>query len=183
MGMHSLSRSTTRRWPIHGNDRRWHVAHVFTGRENNAEVHLRRQGFETFNPIENRTVRHARRFVIKQKSLFPGYLFVKFDVEIDRWRSINSTRGVKALIMQRDRPVACPNGLVETLIKVADVNNVIDMSHGLLPGQKVKIKSGPFAEFVGTLERLDDLGRARVLLQIMCGQRTVHMVSRDIEPQ
>lgn len=181
MGMHNLSGNTIAGSPVHGHGPRWYVANVFTGREKNAEVHLRNQGFVTFNPIENRTVRHARRLVTKQKSLFPGYLFVRIDIEIDRWRNINSTRGVKALIMQLERPVACPSGFVEKLLEVANENGVVDTSCRLQPGQKVKVKTGPFVEFVGTLERLDNSGRARVLLEIMSGKLPVQMESQHLE--
>ena len=181
MGIHNLSSNTIGGGPVYRNGPRWYVAYVFTGREKNAEIHLRNQGFVTFNPIEKRTVRHARRLVTKQKSLFPGYLFVKIDIEVDRWRNINGTRGVKALIMQQERPVACPNGFVERLLEVADDNGVVDTSGRLQPGQKVKVKTGPFVEFVGTLERLDSSGRARVLLEIMSGELPVQMESQHLE--
>ena len=181
MGIHSLSDSALDGSPVPGSGRRWYVANVFTGREKDAEAHLRNQGFVTFNPIEIRTVRHARRLVTKQKSFFPGYLFVAFDVELDRWRSINGTRGVKALIMQMERPVACPRGLVEKLVEAADESGVIDLSSRLQPGQKVKVRAGPFAELVGTLQKLDNAGRAKVLLEIMSGERTVRMESQDLQ--
>jgi transcription antitermination factor NusG len=34
-------------------------------------------------------------------------------------------------------------------------------------GQRVRIQCGPFSDFVGTLERLDEMGRVRVLLDMM----------------
>lgn len=181
MGMQSLNSSALEGMPTPMDGRRWYVAHVFTGREKDAAAHLRNQDFETFSPIEIRTIRHARRLVTREKAFFPGYLFVKFDVDLDRWRCINGTRGIKALIMQLERPVACPRGLVEKLIEAADENGVIDTSSRLQPGQKVKVRTGPFAEFVGTLERLDNAGRARVLLEIMSGERAVRINSQDLD--
>lgn len=158
--------------------RRWYVANVHTGREKEAEAHLRNQGFVPFNPLEVRTVRSARRLVTKLKSFFPGYLFVEFDVDEERWRSINSTRGVRSLIMQSERPIPCPGGLVEKLIEAADEAGVINLSTQLQPGQRVKVRSGPFAEFVGTLQKVDMAGRAQVLLEVMSGERAVKMDSQ-----
>jgi transcriptional antiterminator RfaH len=43
----------------------------------------------------------------------------------------------------------------------------------------VKILTGPFADFVGTLERLDDQGRVKVLLDMMGG--SVPVMSRACE--
>jgi len=38
---------------------------------------------------------------------------------------------------------------------------------GPVTGQLVRILSGPFADFVRTLERLDDAGRVRMLFNMM----------------
>ncbi|MDN2583031.1 transcription termination/antitermination NusG family protein [Aquibium sp. ELW1220] len=181
MGIHAAISSDPEALPIGSDGRRWYVVHAFTGREKEADAHLRNQGFDTFNPIEIRTVRHARRLVTKSRAFFPGYLFVRIDVDLDRWRSINGTRGVRSLIMQAERPVACPRGLVERLVEAADPDGVIDTRSTLRPGQKVKVKTGPFADLVGTLDRLDNSGRAKVLLEIMSGERAVSMAGHDLE--
>jgi transcriptional antiterminator RfaH len=52
------------------------------------------------------------------------------------------------------------------LIRTPTTNAALFTS-GLTPGQSVRILSGPFVDFVGTLERLDDAGRVRVLLKMM----------------
>ena len=38
-----------------------------------------RQAFETFQPRQRRTTRHARQFRTREAPLFPRYLFVAFD--------------------------------------------------------------------------------------------------------
>ena len=179
--MRSLQIDTSGKIAFAGDGARWFVAHVFTGRERAAEGHLKNQGFETFYPVEIRKVRHARRQVTRERAFLPGYLFVRFDPVHDRWRAINGTQGVKRLIMQFERPVPCPRGLVENLLASADESGVIDTSDRLRPGLKVVVQSGPFAEVVGTLERLDNAGRARVLLEIMAGERVVRIDIHDIE--
>ncbi|MGA9892801.1 MAG: KOW motif-containing protein [Xanthobacteraceae bacterium] len=66
-----------------------------------------------------------------------------------------------------NRPVSVPEGIVETLIANADGANLALFADGLTTGQSVRILSGPFANFVGKLERLDGAGRVRVLLEMM----------------
>jgi transcriptional antiterminator RfaH len=56
---------------------------------------------------------------------------------------------------------------VEALIKHTDEAALTLFQAGLSTGQSVRILTGPFANFVGTLERLDDAGRVRVLLEMM----------------
>src|SRR6516162_5203727 len=60
-----------------------------------------------------------------------------------------------------------PEGIVETLIQNSDEANLALFSSGLTTGQSVRILLGPFANFVGQLERLDAAGRVRVLLDMM----------------
>lgn len=117
---------------------------------------------------------------MRRVAFFPGYIFVSFDVEVDRWGSINGTFGVRSLIMQGRRPVPCPVGLVEQLIALTDAEGLLDFSSALRAGSAVRILSGPFTEIVGTLENLDSANRARVLLKIMGGEISVSMDVRDL---
>jgi hypothetical protein len=41
-----------------------------------------------------------------------------------------------------------------------------------LSGKAVRILSGPFADFIGTLEQLDEAGRVQVLLELMGSHRS-----------
>jgi transcriptional antiterminator RfaH len=99
--------------------------------------------------------------------LFPRYIFLLLDLERDRWLSVQSTVGVSSLYTCENRPVPVPEGIVETLIENTDEANLTLFCSGLTTGQSVRILSGPFANFVGTLERLDAAGRVRVLLDMM----------------
>jgi len=160
--------------------RRWYGVSVHPGREDRAEWHLRLQGFHPFLPRQNRTVRHARRLILKRAPFFPGYMFIPLDLSRDRWRSINGTIGVRSLIMQGEHPAPCPIGLVESFIQQTDEAGLLDFGPRLEAGGLVQIVSGPFAELVGTLERLDAAGRARVLLEIMNGEVAVTIAVKDI---
>jgi transcriptional antiterminator RfaH len=56
---------------------------------------------------------------------------------------------------------------VEALIERTDEKELTLLGANLVKGQSVRILLGPFADFVGTLERLDEGGRVRVLLDMM----------------
>ncbi len=47
------------------------------------------------------------------------------------------------------------------------------MARLLEEGQSIKVTAGPFADLVGTLERLDEQERVRVLLDILGGKTPV----------
>jgi transcription elongation factor/antiterminator RfaH len=146
---------------------RWYLVHTHPNGERRAELHLGAQRFRTHFPTIQRTIRHARQLRTVRAPLFPRYLFLILDLGRDRWLSVCSTVGVTSLFTSDDRPVPVPEGLVETLIENTEEANLTLFSSGLNPGQSVRILSGPFVNFVGTLERHDDAGRVRVLLDMM----------------
>jgi transcription antitermination factor NusG len=161
---------------------RWFLACSLPRCEATAKTHLGRQGFRSFLPRYTKTVRHARKLRTLQAPLFPRYLFVMLNLERDRWRSVNGTIGVASLFMAHDRPVPAPEGIVETLIAAADSSGKLRFADALVPGQKIRLVAGPFAQAVGILDRLDDEGRVAVLLDIMGGGIRVKLARSWVEP-
>jgi transcriptional antiterminator RfaH len=149
---------------------RWFVAQTLQHREKLAQLHLRLQGFRNFFPRFRKTVRHARKLHDVVAPVFRGYIFVIFDAERDRWRSINGTLGVARLLTADSRPIPVPAGVVEALMGAVDSSGLVLLGSDLKPGEAVKIVAGPFAGGLGVLERLGATGRVRVLLNIMGGQ-------------
>jgi transcription elongation factor/antiterminator RfaH len=149
-----------------GNER-WFVAHTLPKSEWKAELHLGAQGFRTFQPQIHKTIRHARQLKTVRAPLFPRYLFVILDLKRDRWLSVRSTVGVSSLFGSRDgHPVPVPIGIVEALIERSE-DSLTRLDDDLIKGQQVRILTGPFVDFIGTLDRLNAAGRVRVLLQLM----------------
>jgi len=161
---------------------RWFLACTLPRCEAAAETHLGRQGFRAFLPRYTKTVRHARKLRTLQAPLFPRYLFVVLNLERDCWRSVNGTTGIASLFMAHDRPVPAPEGIVETLIEAADPSGKLRFADALVPGQKIRLVAGPFAQAAGHLDRLDGAGRAEVLLEIMGGGIRVKLARSWVEP-
>jgi transcriptional antiterminator RfaH len=110
--------------------------------------------------------------------VFSRYLFVPLDLSTSAWTPINGTIGVSRLIMALGKPQPVPPGVVETLIHNTDGAGILQFGNQMRVGQAVQILSGPFANAVGQLERLDSNGRVKVLLDIMNG-RISAMLSRS----
>jgi transcription elongation factor/antiterminator RfaH len=157
---------------------RWYAVNTLPHREFGAKRQLENQGFRVFLPQRLKTVRHARKLTNVQAPFFPRYLFVELDLTFHRWRSVNGTFGVSSLVMQGERPVPVPHGIVETMLASVGDDNVLRFQHSLKAGAEVRLIAGPFADQLGILEHLNDTGRIRVLLNIMGGTIRVH-VPRD----
>jgi transcription elongation factor/antiterminator RfaH len=160
---------------------RWYVVHTRPNSERKAELNLKAQGFKTFLPQIERTIRHARRLTTVRRPLFPRYLFVRLDTGRDRWLSVNGTIGVSRLLTQEGRPVAVPFGIVESLLAHSDAG-LTRLDHSLVQGQRARILSGPLADFTATVLRLDASRRVDVLLEIMGAAIPVSVDRRALAP-
>ena len=144
---------------------RWYVVNTQPRAEFRAETHLANQGFETWLPSLRKTRRHARRVDTVQAPLFPGYLFVRLDLDNQAWSAINGTWGVLRVLCQDGRPLPLPQGFVDALLDSADESGCITLpERGLEKGQRLRITGGPYQEYVGTLLDLPSRDRVAVLL-------------------
>lgn len=161
---------------------RWYAVHTLPLSEVRAQGHLENQSFRTFLPKRRKTIRHARKMSTIEAPFFPRYLFVALDLTRQQWRSVNGTFGVSRLVMRGDRPQPVPRGVVETLIGAADDRGILQLSPRLKLGAPVRLIAGPFAEHLAILDRLDDSGRVRVLLELMGRQVSISAHCNDVLP-
>ena len=161
---------------------RWFVVRTQPHREAKAERQLANQDYRTFLPRFLKSRRHARRFETIRTPLFPGYLFVILDLTRDRWRSVNGTYGVDRLLTHAGAPEPVPRGLVEQLLAATDAEGVVRLHSNLQNGQMVRISAGPFANFVGRLQQLDDSGRVKILLEVLGGKVPVLLAEDCVVP-
>lgn len=150
-------------------DRRteWFLAQLKPNGLRIAERNLRRQAFRTFVPLEQKTVRRNGKFAPVVKPLFPGYLFVSFDPGAGGWHAINSTQGVTRLVAFGTVPSPVPHNLIADLQSRCDDSGRLLPPGALSPGDSVKLRSGPFADFTATIERIDPDRRVWILLDLM----------------
>ena len=145
----------------------WFLAQIKPNCQNVAKRNLQRQGFNVFAPMERITRRQSDRFVGAKQLLFPGYIFVGFEKDLSPWRSINSTYGVNRLVSFRSgEPEQVPNSLITGLKSRCGDDDVICPELDLTPGSKVRFTSGPFADFVASIETIEPNQRAWILMDM-----------------
>jgi len=161
---------------------RWYAVHSQPFAELRASLQLQNQGFRTFMPQRRKTVRHARQIKTVMAPLFPRYFFVVLDLTRDQWRSVNGTFGVSRLVMGGEQPHPVPRGVVEALIASTDADGFLNLTENLKPGSPVRLMTGPFAEQLAILEELDDVGRVRVLLDILGRKVRINTLANNLLP-
>ncbi|WP_136621165.1 MULTISPECIES: transcription termination/antitermination protein NusG [Mesorhizobium] len=164
----SHSRSQEPVGKIHdGDSARWCVVQTHQHSESLAERHLLSQNFQTYLPKRRRTVRHARIVRTVSSAYFDCYLFVSLAVHQQSWYPINSTVGVRKLVMSKGMPTPAPYGVIESLISATDDDGILHPDILLRPGQRVRIIDGPFLDQLGVLDHVGSAGAVRILLDIM----------------
>ena len=151
----------------------WFLAQMKPNCANIADKNLKRQGFQTFLPLEEETCQRNGKFVTTSQPLFPGYIFVAFDVARGLWRAVNSTQGITRLVSFGKEPAALPHGLVSQLMLRCDTEGKILPPESLNPGDQVTLTKGPFANFIAEVEKITPDQRVWVLMDIMGGQTRV----------
>ena len=156
----------------------WYLIQFKPNSNRLAERNLHRQGFETFLPMQKITRRKASRFVSDLKPLFPGYMFVSVNSELAPWRLINSTIGVSKLVSFEGKPKPLPLQLISGLMLRCDASGVLLSPKSLRAGDSVEMLTGPFANFIATVDTIDPEQRIWVLMDFM-GQKTRMQVTTD----
>ena len=144
----------------------WYVVHTNPKQEERADYNLRAWGVETLHPKFK-----TRRFneftgapIIITKSLFPRYIFAKFNAP-KQLAKITFTRGVHYVVSFGGQPVSVNEEIIDIIRARIDQNGVVKMGEELKEGDKVVIKAGPLKDFEGIFEReLKDSERITVLL-------------------
>ncbi len=152
---------------------RWYTVNTKPHQEILAEKNLKRLGLETFCPFLKQTklIRQERRTAITP--LFPGYLFVRFNLDI-HYRAVNYAKGVRRLVAFGPSPATVDEVIIES-IKSRIHDGYVDVSPpSLRPGQVVRIDNGPFQGLEAIFEQeMNGQQRAVLLLRTLSYQARV----------
>lgn len=113
----------------------------------------------------------------QEASLFPRYVFTRFDIEHDAWHDAFEVAGVGGIICKGGMPVYMPDETIAS-IKRRENNGVVPGKDSLRIvfgiGDQVTVTNGPFASFPGiveqgldiAIEKLDASMRIKVAVNI-----------------
>tara|TARA_B100000787_G_scaffold144369_1_gene114195 strand:- start:243 stop:743 length:501 start_codon:yes stop_codon:yes gene_type:complete len=149
----------------------WFILQFKSNSHHQATKNLNRQGFETFLPLHDTTSRKSSRFINTSKPLFPGYMFIRFDKAESEWHKINNTYGVSRLITFNSILKSIPTIFVYSLMKRYALSGKLLSIQKLKKGDQVTVLTGPFANFIATVEKYEADQRIWILMDLM-GRKT-----------
>jgi transcription termination/antitermination protein NusG len=151
----------------------WFVIHSYSGMENKVKKNIEHRA-ESMNmadrildvvvPTETEIeIRNGARKEVERR-VFPGYILVNMIMDEDSWYVVRNTPGVTGFVGMGTKP---------TPLREEEVNKIMQriesdeprIKVSFQPGEHVRILSGPFAEFSGTVDEIyPDKGKAKVLV-------------------
>ena len=163
---------------------RWYVVHTYAGHENKVAATLKQRVdsmgltdkfFEIVVPTRNTiTVRQGKKEEIKEK-IFPGYILVKMTLTDDSWLAVRTTQGVTAFVGMGSKPTPISDKEVQAILKFMK-QEAPKYKTSFSKSEAVKIIDGPFADFLGTVDSIDDdKGKVKVLVSIFGRETPVEL--------
>lgn len=165
-------------------DESWYVLHSKPHQESRVTFHLQRRlpSLEVFVPLIEVPQKRKGRKLTLLEPLFPGYLFATIPPEPSAWSTVRWTPGVKHILSCGEDPVRVPSGLIaEIRARVAE-HGFVRPGLPFEPGERVRLRKGPFAGLEGIFERqLSPTGRVRVLVQLLSRTIPIDMDVLELE--
>jgi transcriptional antiterminator NusG len=165
----------------------WYVVHTYAGYENKVKTNLEQrihtmqmEGkiFRVHIPMEDvMEIKNGKKQVV-QKKIFPGYLLVKMDYDNDSWYVVRNTPGVTGFVSAGTgtKPTPLSKREVEKILIVKKEVVKPAFRLGFEEGDVVRIISGPFADFNGTISEINmDQSKLKVLVNIFDRETPVEL--------
>ncbi|MBR0896497.1 transcriptional activator RfaH [Bradyrhizobium tropiciagri] len=147
----------------------WYVVQTHVNAEAKAACNLLRQGFEPYLPRYLKRRSHARKVDQVAAPLFPRYLFVRIDMQAQRWSSIQSTSGVARLVCNGSDPAPVARHVIASLKAREGAGGYVKLDERprFSLGEKVRVSAGIFADSLGLFDGLADRDRVAILLDLL----------------
>lgn len=163
---------------------KWYIVHTYSGHENKVAKSLHQRiesmGFENriFDIIvptrDTVKVSGGKKETVKEK-IFPGYVLVKMILDDESWLLVRTTQGVTAFIGAGNKPTPISDKEVEVIQKFMATKQPL-FKAAFTVGEAVKIVDGPFADFLGTIDSIDEAkGKLKVLVSIFGRETPVEL--------
>src|ERR1700723_3810319 len=157
------------------NDRfKWYIIHAYSGFERKVKESIegRVEAFGLQNrigrvmiPTEPVTEVFNGKKRTVERVFLPGYVLVEMDLDNDLWHVIKNTPRVTGFLGTGDNPVALSEQEVSSILFRSDAaKDKPSMKVKFDKGEQVRINEGPFANFTGAV---DDINEDKQTLKVM----------------
>jgi transcriptional antiterminator NusG len=172
----------------------WYVIHSYSGYENKVKanlesriksMHMEDRIFDVHIPMEDVVEFKGGKKVTTPKKVFPGYILVRMGLDDDSWYAVRNTPGVTGFVAgNAQKPTPLSRREVERFLGVREEEE--KGKPRFKPewevAEQVRVVTGPFADFNGTIEEINiDQQKVVVLVNIFGRDTPVELGFEDIQ--
>ena len=163
---------------------KWYVIHIQTGYEQRVKQALEQRVkslgvedkiFSVVIPTREIVVVKKGKKTKATEKVFPGYILVKMVLDDDSWLVVRTTEGVTGFVGAGLKPTQISDKEVDAIMKFVEQEQP-KFKTKFSVGEAVKITEGPFNDFLGTVEAIDEArGKVKVLVSIFDRETPVEL--------
>ena len=163
---------------------KWYVLNIRTGYENSIQKEIRQRieatGMEDkiveiLVPVQKKIVVKKGKQDIKEDKIFPGYVLIKMELNDRTWDLVRNTEGVRGFVKTDKYPRPLPESEVNAIMKFQEVEQP-SYQTSFSVGEAVKIVDGAFADFIGSVQEIDNTkGKIKVLISFLGREAPVEL--------
>ena len=171
------------------NQKRWYIVHTYSGYENKVKVNLEKR-IESMNmgdkifrievPQKTVTQMKSGKKQEKEEKIFPGYVLVEMIMDEDSWYVVRHTSGVTKFVGSAKKPIPARESEIKKILH-RSTSQVEKIELDVKAGDKVRIISGPFADFdADIIEVYPDKSKLRANVSIFGRETPVELEYKQI---
>jgi transcriptional antiterminator NusG len=173
--------------------KRWYVVHAFSGFEKHVakaiREHVQRAGMEDkfgeiLVPTEDVVEMKGGQKRTSERKFFPGYVLVQMEMDDDTWHLVKNVPKVTGFVGgSSDKPTPISEREAESIMQQVKVGAEKPRpKFSFEPGELVRVVSGPFADFNGTVEDVNfEKSKLRVAVSIFGRSTPVELDFSQVE--
>ncbi len=176
--------------PAEEQERNWYVVHCYSGYENKVrhsiEQRIETMGmtdkiFDVIVPTEEEIeVKDGKRKTV-EKRVFPGYILVEMKMDEDSWYVVRNTPNVTGFVGTGNDPTPLQKDEIDQIMERMS-SETPRVKVNFKVGEKVRITSGPFNDFPGTVSNIDiDKAKVRVMVNFFGRDTPVELDFMEVE--
>ncbi len=164
----------------------YYVVHTYAGYEAKVKANLQSRIqsmnmqdriYDVVVPTEDAVEIKGGKKQTVQRKVFPGYVLVRMDLDDDSWYVVRNTPAITGFVGPPGaRPVPLSVREVEAILREPEEGEEVTPRVEYEDGENVRVTSGPFADFTGTISEINaDQSKLKVLVSIFGRETPVEL--------
>jgi len=176
--------------PVVENGFSWYVVHTYSGYEERVRKNLdqRMRSLDgdgdiarVVIPTEEEVEVHSGQRRTVTNKILPGYILVQMRMNDLSWSIVRNTPGVTGFVSAGNKPVPLMEEEYNRIMKQMSAETP-KVKAGFKAGRSVRVTDGPFIDFIGTVDEVDqEKGKLKVLLSLFGRETPVELDFLQVE--